>query len=459
MEKNVLSRSPHIALYPSLLKGSAGRWSCAWYEYSSATEPAPSDIWIAHSADGNQWGEPIKVSGGVSYNNGPSLQQTPRGLLLAWHSWRPPGKEPFQLGGDINNIWFSQSADGQKWSAPWMAFPKRKNTEYASLASDAHQGLWLAFFHRDTNEIQLSRSLDQGRTWEEPWVVAPSPSKTPDLCFHNEHLYLTYITQGALRIARSRDGDARHWETFFELPGAYQRPKINGLGDQLYLTTHSTAWGSFRRKWRLQLEENTLKLRIKPSNRAGDQFWALNALQMRGTSGEENVRFGPAPESGKEEIVVTATSPLYGTAGNPSYGFDHPVQEKLRLHGSPITRSLVCADEPRVFSWKKEPGIYELELTYSSWVSPTPAPDFQLNGKILAEEATTPELEHCLLLELSLQGQLLSETVFPLGAEGNQNRPSKVMGASTAEARVAWTSFGQERVQTMIAPLATLRQG
>ena len=78
---------------------------------------------------------PANLSGGLSYNNGPSLIQTPDGgFLVAWHSWRPPGREPFLPDGNIRNIWLATSGEGTSWSEPRMAFPEISRTEYASLA-------------------------------------------------------------------------------------------------------------------------------------------------------------------------------------------------------------------------------------------------------------------------------------------------------------------------------------
>ena len=159
-----ISISGNIALYPSLTINPDGIIAVAWYEYSSPFEIAKSDIWFSVLEKNNLWSEPINLSQGISFNNGPSLIwiNSIQSWYCAWHSWRPPGKEPFVEGGDITNIWYSKISKDLEVTSPNRVFEKVTNTEYASLAYDHDKDLIrLLFNNREQKKQLIAKTQDK----------------------------------------------------------------------------------------------------------------------------------------------------------------------------------------------------------------------------------------------------------------------------------------------------------
>ena len=147
---DVVSKSGNIALYPALTVNGHGVMAAAWYEYSSSIEASRSDVWFSTQGLGSGWSNPIAVSGGISYNNGPTLvwMSSTETWQCAWHSWRPPGKEPFEVDGDITHVWINTISAQSIGNSARQALPGVHSTEYASLVASPSDQLYLLYFDR-----------------------------------------------------------------------------------------------------------------------------------------------------------------------------------------------------------------------------------------------------------------------------------------------------------------------
>ena len=162
LNTTTVSISGNIALYPSLSINPDGMIAMVWYEYSSRYETKQSDIWFSSMDKNGSWSKPINLSQGVSYNNGPSLTwiHSNNCWRCAWHSWRPPGKEPFIDGGDITNLWCSDISTEGLISIPRLLLPDIFNTEYASLAfADSTDMMRVLYYNREENQQYLAIML------------------------------------------------------------------------------------------------------------------------------------------------------------------------------------------------------------------------------------------------------------------------------------------------------------
>jgi hypothetical protein len=395
--ERIISASENISLYPSIVEGKkGGQILCAWYEYSSPVRPARSDIFCAVSEDICNFSEPVNISGCISYNNGPSVFFIGNGhYLVAWHSWREPGREPFTPDGDISNIWLSLSEDGFNWSEPWLAISNLSNTEYGALAGS--DGLIMLFF-TDRNRKRLCTSIsNNGLNFSEPQdmpdffgnAMLPDAAVGPD-----GTIYLVYIVKGEkdpIFFTKSLDG--KNWQepkvVSTGLGSSLSRPKISvDEQNRLWVACHTDNWGSFKRSYYKRVKNSSLEIHIRNDKTPGNACWTLNAATISSTDGryKKKFSFGSDVFDLKKDItVVTEKDALY--TKDRGYGTDKKVGSMLRELGDEITRTMFYGDEETVFKMDLEPGDYELELIYSSWIAARPGTTFSLNTEIMNAQA------------------------------------------------------------------------
>lgn len=454
-----LSVSGNISLYPSLCEWKGGYLACAWYEYSSPVEPAPSDIWFSKTRDGKRWTRPLKVTDGISYNNGPSLvERTSGGFTIVWHSWRPPGKEPFISGHALANLWMADSEDGRKWTVPKMPFPGLSGSKYPSLAEDRLGRLWMVFEATGSERIRISCSKD-GRNWEKPKPISgiEKGSRNPDLAIDwNGQFHLVYTLQEGSdrKIGYLVSLDGVSWEKKGKWPAVIKgqllsRPKISIAGDGCpTVISHTESWGSYSIQHEFDLHGTRMDIGIDPECSAGNAFWTLNALEIKSQTGKVmRMLYGPGLSSSSgDEFHVTAESPLFG-AGQ-SYGFNEPVRQMIRELGSEVTRSLVYSNKPRVFHINLKPGKYSLCAVYSSWIASVPGIRFKINGQII-QTATRPKHDQCYLMLIDDKGSIEPKSITP-NHHCDNNRPSRLIClGSDKGCWLAWTSFAGKSVHVI----------
>lgn len=453
-----IHESRHIALYPSLVAMGPRGLACAWYEYGSGERPARSDVWCAAAPDGRSWSRPVNVSRGLSYNNGPSLLWTrDRRFLLAWHSWRPPGRGPFFASSNIANIWCSRSEDGEIWDEPRQAFPGLSDTEYAALSEKPDGTVWMVLLHGPSGRFLLACSKD-GRDWQEPGVLPDAVTaggKFPDLAIDDSGtMYIVYAKRRGLvesiRMISSDDG--ARWGGEREImarPGVcLARPKISTDGSgRIWLSAHSNHWGSFRARYEIRLRRGKLKLTFASDKSPGNAYWAVNAVEVVSLDHgwRKSFSFGPVevePPAGVQR--VDARDCLYDP--RRGYGFDRVPEQMVRELGDAITRTVFCSMEPRSFVMDVPSGTYEVTVTVSSWVASRPGllVTFE-NADVIGSALPPMENDRCYVARLE-DGASVDEIELFSGEAVDNNRPSRVVCRGEEDRVLAWTRFGSDRV-------------
>ncbi len=462
----IISRSPNISLYPTLTLGKNGELVCAWYEYTSPHEPARSDIWCSVSKNGTDWIAPVNVSGEVSYNNGPGvLWSTSGDYLLAWHSWRDPGKEPFTPDGDICNIFLARSSDGYAWTAPRIAFKQLFNTEYATLVQGEDDLLRVFFIHRDSQRLYVSKSKD-GVQWEKP-VKLPgfiAQGKYPDVAVGpDKALYLVFVGQQdreSLWLTTSQNG--QNWsepQPIAPLADLWlTRPKISiDLNGRIWVACHSETWGSHTAKYAVRLRGPQLELTVRSNQTPGNFCWALNAIEITcmQTGAGRFFTFGPDGTSNGHPMI-NVTDKNYRYTPEKGYGFDGSVKSILRELGDEITRTLFYSDEPRKFVVDLPQGEYEIKIIYSSWIASTPGTSFQFNADRLYVEH--PEIVSDSVFVFGMdKGKCIFSDKVNMDKDCDNNRPSKVVHTMNGKKYLAWTKYGPQSIDVVMTSFSGLK--
>lgn len=458
LEAAPISNSGNIALYPTLAMNNAGRMGIAWYEYGSPRETDRSDVWLSLQDAGGAWAEPINVSGGVSYNNGPSLIWVPQGgnWRCAWHSWRPPGKEPFIVNGDVTNIWLSDvSIDGVAQS-PHQALAGVLNTEYAALAISPEEGLQLLYHDRSLHLQCLAQPGKQ--TPFHSGTALPGrlgAGQHGDLAFGPDGTAWTaYVGEGGGIYLASRDRSGL-WHQPRRIDAdsgvALTRPKLSLCPEgAVWVACHSNTWGSRTSRYRVRTAGSHLAVRFESDGSPGNHCWTCNAISIRGVGYERSFSFGPDVFALSPGIsAVTAEQSLYQQ--ERGYGFDRLPRGQLRKLGDELTRGLFYDDVPTTFRVSIPEGIYEIEVVHSSWIAPTSGTRVFFEGEVL--DSHLPPREHDAVFVLRVKPDGNVQSLMVSNGEGcDENRPSKVIhDARTGRKHLAWTCYGPQKVEIVHA--------
>jgi len=447
----IISTSGNIALYPSLTFKENRGLACSWYEYASPDKPAPSDIWFARSDAHNHWTKPVNVSRGVSYNNGPCLHWCCSGFyLIAWHSWRNPGREPFSADGDICNIWVSKSEDGFHWTEPSMAFPRLSNNEYATLTESVDQTLWMVFFQRSTRRLFISSSKD-GLMWKDP-AELPEPisgGKFPDLAADIEGtFYLAYIGNNGIRdvVRLAFSDDKRQWRDDREVFGLVNvnlsKPRVSLTpSGSIWIACQNNEWGSYNAEYVVNITSRQMRINLRADKTPGNALWVLNAVDIRDPAGtfHKLYTFGPRKEDmGEDAIHITDDDCRYNS--RKGFGFEGNVSGVIRELGDRITRSFFCSDEPGTFIVDLSDGTYAVKIYFSSHVAARPGTVINIEGDLVDCRKPLMRNETCYICCLDHQGPYFGE-ISP-DDDYDNNRPSKILHGSDGLSKyIAWTRF------------------
>ena len=467
MDPIIISPSQNISLYPALVGKSNEDIVCAWYEYTSPDYPTRSDIWCSITKNGIAWSDPFNVSGKVSYNNGPSLICRHVGsYMIAWHSWRKPGKEPFSIDGDVSNIWLAESEDGRTWTSPVMPITCISSTKYAMLAQGtADSVVWLFFEDRTNGKLCFIKSKNLKR-WSEPLML-------PDIITHgkqydvavdwNGTIYLVFASETdkiGLWLIKSKDG--MHWsdpKLIFSYHGLkLARPRISiDEMNRIWVSCHSEAWGSYAKCYRLRVLSGKLNLTFSSEKTPGNACWAVNAVHitcMR-TGQTKFFTFGPDIFSfDSPAIKVTEEDCVYRK--EKGYGFNGQVKCILRELGDSITRTLFYDEEPKTFSVDLPDGEYEIRIIYSSWIASTPGTLVNTNAEVLSfteSDIRSDAVFVCCLVN----GICVYERKISPDSGYDHNRPSRIISSPWDDRKfIAWTSYGPKSVNIVLNSFAEI---
>lgn len=458
LESVPISRSGNIALYPALAMNSAGCLGIAWYEYGSPYETDRSDVWLSLQDAGGVWGEPVNVSGEVSYNNGPSLIWVHQGgyWRCAWHSWRSPGKEPFIANGDVTNIWLSDvSIDGVVQS-PRQAMTDVFNTEYASLAISPEDGMQLLYRNRSMQLQCLAQPGEQA-----PFLSGIAlqgnlgVGQHGDLAFGPDGTaWIAYVGEdGGIYLASKAKGDSWSQPRRIDADNGtvLTRPKLSLCPEGIvWVACHSSTWGSRTSHYRVRTAEPHLAIRFESDGSPGNHCWTCNAISLRGAGYERSFSFGPDVfELPPDVTAVTIEHSLYEQ--ERGYGFESQPQSQLRKLGDELTRGLFYDDAPATFHADLPAGEYEVEIVHSPWVAPTTGTRIFFEDEVL--DSQLPHQEHDAVFILQVGPDMdVQSLMVSKGESCDENRPSKVIhDAQTGRKHLAWTCYGPQKVEIVYA--------
>ncbi len=444
-----ISQSGNIALYPSLCVARHGVLACCWYEYTSPDRPTRSDIWFSQQVSDGEWSPAINLSGGVSYNNGPALACNGEGqFVAAWHSWRPPGREPFSAEGDRYHIWTVSSGDGKHWTDARLLFEELPQTKYAAVAFSG-ESCFLAFSQQSTKTILTSSSPD-GRLWDSPRPLCEKASRFPSICCRADgSLLMAFSVPGEKGLWLSNSREGKKWETprhiLADYDGGVTKPKVSvDSSGAVWLACQTENWGSFRRRFRVSCSRDVLKILFSTGGGAGNGVWTLNAINISRSGEKKELRFGPAFQQDPSGTIRIGAANWSWQDGRPC-GFDGPVEEILRELGDETTRSMVYSDRDRTLGIRIGPGDFDVEIVYSSWVAARPAFQASFDADCSEEKSVSPRGDQCLLFRArdGVNFELIAET----SPDEDHSRPSAVCETMPGHYWVAWSSFDGPLVQ------------
>ena len=459
LNSTTISISGNIALYPSLSINPDGMNAIAWYEYSSRYKTKQSDIWFSSMDENGSWSQPINLSQGASYNNGPSLtwMHSSNCWRCAWHSWRPPGKEPFVEGGDITNLWYSDISTKRLVSTPKLLLHDVLNTEYASLVSAAADGMKVLYYDRLERkqylatlykylplsfEIEsLPREISSGQHGD----IAIDYRGTVWLTFvgHDGCIYLT---------SKEKSGEWGQSNSISDNTGSkYMRPKISICPqNKLWITCHTNNWGSKTLRYKVRTTTAQLEIGFDSDKTPGNHCWACNTILIRDGKNEKLFSFGPDISSSDPYItILTEDDSLFDDSRG--FGFDHKPGSQLRKLGDELTRGIFYDDKPAVFRVNVPIGTYEVELGVSSWIAPVSGVEVSFNAKILDSEQHVKNHDEVYLFQIDTNMKINTYKISS-GRNWDENRPSKVIhDTNTDRKSIAWTSYGPENIKIVHA--------
>jgi len=372
-----------------------------------------------------------------------------RGFVVAWHSWRPPGREPFSRDGDRYNIWLARSLDGCSWTEPKLPFPALSQTKYAALATSGQTG-YLAFSEQTSKTILVASTMNFA-DWNPPRSLTEKPSRFPSLCSFPDGRFLMAFSMPDEEGLWMSECNGWEWEEpqriLAESGLRLTKPKIStDSSGAVWIACQTENWGSFTRRFRIKGGADILEISLATAGGAGNAVWSLNAINFSRPDGRvlKRIIFGPTVQDDPPEVVRIG-------AGNWAWddsrccGFNGPVQEILRELGTEITRSMVYCDSPRKFRVAADSVELDVEIIFSSWVAARPALTIAFNMDSWETETQPPSGDQCFLFRSkdAKNFDLVAET-SPME---DHSRPSAVCETAPGRFLAAWTSFEGPTVQ------------
>jgi hypothetical protein len=463
LNTTTISISGNIALYPSLSINPDGMTAIVWYEYSSRYETKQSDIWFSSMDKNGGWSKPINLSQGVSYNNGPSLVwiHSNNCWRCSWHSWRPPGKEPFIEGGDITNLWYIDISLESLISMPGLLLPGVLNTEYASLAfTDSKDMMTVLYYNRIENQQYLANMHNQSPlSYEiESLPKEISNGQHGDIAIdYKGIMWITFVgNDGHIYLTSKRkDCEWTQPSSISDISSSkYMRPKISICSqNKLWIACHTNNWGSRVTRYKVKTTTEQLEIYLESDQTPGNHCWACNTILIRNGENEKLFSFGPDAFIHQiNTIVVTEGHSLFNNSRG--FGFDHKPRSQLRELGNELTKGLFYDDKPAVFRINVPVGIYEIEIGISSWIAPVDGMQVSFNAEILESEKRVKIYDKVHLLQVDADMKVCT---YILSDQQNydQNRPSKVMhNIYSNQKSIAWTSYGPNNIKVVYTSFA-----
>ena len=389
-------------------------------------------------------------------------------MLLAWHSWRKPGKPPFQ-GGDVCNVWMCVEKKGG-WSPSFQPLPTLSDTNYPAVVFGRDKRYWMSFVLRENSSLGLANSVD-GIDWN---MVSKGifdfPVTNADSTVDSEgRLWLAVVgkrkNQNELLITSSRDG--KKWEkpaTPFEFGKRPARPRIScDETGRLWLAWHSDYWDSVELECSIEVKGGKLEQTVFCDGSPGNHCWAWNGVEIKWVcrGQERNLRFefGISPQEKEAEskeatpIRLTPSNCLYDKA--KGYGFDYPVEGMRRSKGEGVTKELFYSCSKRTFSVDLPNGHYRVKNWLSSWLVARKQATLEVNRgeKVFRPSEINHGKEEVFVSHCEKNGKWSKAVSLPF--EGYEaNRPSKIVESGSGKCRLFWTGVDKNGVSVWTRELS-----
>lgn len=405
----LLFRRAHIPLYPSLSR-SINRIGLAWYEYGASDGPAPSRVFFASRTETGSFSSPEPVTGPEDYDNGPFLLETDAGAVLAWHSWRSPGRGPYTRDAR-RYVWMSQERNGQ-WSLPNLLLGETYESSYPALAGTKDE-LWMTVT-LGLSEIVLTR-MDASGLWSP--IPAAATGQHSDLYFDQSAMVMAFDSDKSIYVGRlSPEGFS---QAPVRIEGAQgSRPRISRVGNYYWLVWHSDHWGP--KTWTATIEHRggQLLVEMEPGSDAANRHWAVSRL----------------------DLFDSQTRNYGGVLGSPSFrGRWNIIPD---MHCRVMGEDVFHAAEKRSLALDLPPGRYRVSLQAESWVGSRISLQATVNGFPL-----TPPIQQADRLFVSRSADLIAwaPPVALTGGEEDCNRPTRIIPLDR-ELFLIYNHFGRDSV-------------
>ena len=154
------------------------------------------------------------------------------------------------------------------------------------------------------------------------------------------------------------------------------------------------------------------------------------------------------PVESSNFIDITDDNSLYNE--NRGFGFEHKHRSQLRKLGNERTRGMFYDDKPGKFLIDTCPGVYNLELIISPYISPTTGEKISFNAKILKSQKPDKVRDEVCIFKICDNN--IDEYRISRDSEYNENRPSKVVDNKNSNLKsIAWTRYGLKQIQVVQA--------
>jgi len=409
----LLFERKHICLYPSLLTEGSNCY-LSWYEYNSATKPSASQLYLSKKSQYGAWTSPEPLTSGEDYDNGPSLCLDGKNqLLLAWHSWRPPGRGPF-IQNSMRNVWLmSVPLDVKSTGQPFLAFENLPQTSYPAIIR-SERGRYIMSMTIEESKIGISKSVD-GRQWSQPNIL-----------FEGMRSDLIEDAKGIFRLVFERDkflyvsssNDLVKWtKPILICHQQSVRPKISQIENHFYVLWHSDHWGKSQISQKLNHVGGKLKLKLKPGIHAGNHHWAISNIKIN--------------HQGMLLRDITFDSE------NVKKYFTGHVEVIERMFGD----RLVHSSAPRILAMDLQKGEYEIVICMESWIASTREMKVAINGRDVEMRPTEPDQ---IYYNHSSDFDHWSPPIQITTGICDSNRPSKMMSSGN-ECFYVYNDFSGDR--------------
>ncbi|MAF20293.1 MAG: hypothetical protein CMI55_01285 [Parcubacteria group bacterium] len=455
----------NIQFWPFLCADSgSNRLILSWYQYSSATSPEQSDIYISRMENHEEWKDPCRISGGISYNNAPCVIKLEDGrIAVYWHSWRSPGVCPFEGAGGMTYIWgaLSKGKSLDQWFDPFLVFPDEEKQLYPSICRTFSGDFYLVYSKGYGEALGAAHSLD-GINWVRVKDINGYKSiNRPDIAIDKDgtiQVVFSAVEDKRRKVFLVKSEDAINWEgqeLNLDVEEDLDRPKISIDSSGYYwIALQTDHWQPQTFSNTVELSDNRAIFRIESDKTAGNYNWTINAIQMENleSGSQENYRFCRNEIAGIKGYVSVTPDCIYSR--DKGFGLSRSVVSMKRMMGDEITSSFIYGDKPCEFIVNIQPGTYKTTITISPWLSGKMGTHISVNGTGIIQG--TKMESYIIVGSLAPKARKWEFSKMDNGMDLERTRPSRIIDWRDNRRLMTWCYFSELEQGLALGDIATV---